>query len=48
MKKKYTYENGTIYVLLPDKESKTIRRATEEFLRKVIIENEGANSKWGQ
>ena len=48
MEKKYTYENGIIYVLIPNKESRTIRRATEKFLRKVIVENKGANSKWEQ
>lgn len=39
MEKKYTYDNGIIYISIPDEQSKTIRTATEQFLRKVIQEH---------
>ena len=48
MSKIYTYENGIIYVSIPDANSHTIRKATEHFFKRIIIENEGASSKWEQ
>lgn len=38
MEKKYTYDNGIIYISIPDEQSKTIKTATEQFLRKVVKE----------
>ena len=40
MEKKYTYENGIIYISIPDEQSNRIRNATEQFLRRVVSENE--------
>lgn len=37
MKKKYEYENGIIYVTLPETcDREKLRQVTEEFLKKVI------------
>ena len=39
MKKTYNYKNGTIYVIAPDTyDYDGLRKATEDFLRKVIKE----------
>lgn len=37
MEKKYEYENGTIYVKLPEAcDREKLRKVTEEFLKKVM------------
>ena len=37
MKRKYEYENGTIYVTLPEScDREKLRKVTEDFLKKVI------------
>ena len=37
MEKKYEYENGTIYVTIPEQcDREKLRKVTEEFLKKVI------------
>ena len=37
MDKKYKYENGTIYVTIPETcDREKLRKVTEEFLKKVI------------
>ena len=37
MEKKYEYDNGTIYVVLPEVcDREKLRKVTEEFLKKVI------------
>jgi hypothetical protein len=37
MKRKYEYENATIYVMLPETyDREQLRQVTEEFLKKVI------------
>lgn len=37
MEKKYEYENGIIYVTLPETcDREKLRRVTEEFLKKVM------------
>ena len=37
MKRKYEYENGVIYVTLPETcDREKLRKVTEEFLKKVI------------
>ena len=38
MEKKYTYENAVVSVVIPDDGVSNIRKATENFLRKVIKE----------
>ena len=39
MDKTYKYRSGTIYVMLPDScDRETLRKVTEEFLKKVISE----------
>jgi ABC-type ATPase involved in cell division len=40
MKKKYIYENAVVYITICDKSTNRIRKATENFLRKVILEKE--------
>ena len=48
MEKRYVYENGIIYVLIPDNNFQTIHRATEDFLRRVVTDNRGGFRKWEQ
>lgn len=45
MEKEYKYENAYVRIIVPDNHSnKRIRKATEEFLRKVIEkENQNGN-----
>lgn len=44
MERKYTYENGTIYISgLSKKNVENLKRSTEEFLKKVIKENQNGN-----
>lgn len=39
MEKVYEYQNGTIYVTLPKScDRENLKKATEEFLKKVISE----------
>lgn len=41
MEKVYAYRDATVYVILPDTSDwDTLKKATEEFLRKVISEVE--------
>ena len=40
MEKTYTYKNAIIRVCIPDNSELRIRRATELFLQKVMIEKE--------
>lgn len=40
MKKKYVYNNATIHILMTDKTTNHIRKATEKFLKKVMLEKE--------
>lgn len=39
MEKSYNFKNGTVYVIAPDTyDHEGLRKATEDFLRKVIKE----------
>lgn len=38
MRKKYTYDNAIVYVMLPDDVSVNFRKATERFLKRVMAE----------
>jgi archaeosine-15-forming tRNA-guanine transglycosylase len=40
MEKKYVYENAIVRVTVHNESSEHIRRATENFLKKVIAEKE--------
>ncbi len=40
MRKKYIYENATVYITVPDDSIKNIYKATEKFLYKVIKERD--------
>ena len=46
MKKKYTYKNAVIYITIPNPKSETIYKATENFLRRLMVETKGETSKW--
>lgn len=44
MERKYTYKNGTVYIVGLDKKSvKNIKLRTEEFLKKVLKEKYNGN-----
>ena len=49
MEKKYEYENGTIYVKLPEScDREELRRVTEVFLKKAIsggYKNDNSNTR---
>lgn len=40
MKKKYIYKNAVVYITIGDESTNRIRDATENFLRKVMLEKE--------
>ena len=40
MTKKYIYENAVVYITIGEKSADNIRKATEKFIRKVILEKE--------
>lgn len=40
MTKKYIYENAVVYITIGEKTADNVRKATEKFLRKVILEKE--------
>jgi hypothetical protein len=44
MEKEYTYENATVRIVMSDEWAHDVRTATENFLRKVIAEREGAKT----
>lgn len=47
MNRKYIYQNGVIYISMPDGAYVTIRNATETFLRRVVFENEFERNRVG-
>ena len=44
MSKIYNYGNCVINIVIPNTSSKTVHKATEQFLRKVVKENQNGYS----
>ena len=40
MERTYTYDNAIVHITIPNKSSQHIRKATEIFLKKVMLEKE--------
>ena len=38
MERTYVYENGIVYITIPNDNSQTIINATETFLKRIIVE----------
>ena len=38
MKRTYVYENGIVYITIPENNSRTIINATERFLKRIAFE----------
>lgn len=40
MKRTFTYENAVIHIFIPDESHTNIQKATEKFMKKVMLEKE--------